>query len=159
MTTGIVSGSFDPFTLGHEDIVKRASSLFDKVVILLGRNPDKKCLFPEQTRIQAICACFEKEISEGKIEVACFDGLLVDYVGKYENPVFVRGVRNDSDYLYETELAAVNKDLGGIDTVFLPADSRYLFISSTYARDRLKFGKSLSGIVPEKALSYFAKKD
>ena len=147
MRTAILSGSFDPFTVGNYDLAKRAAALFDRVVILLGRNPDKAGTFPEEVRLEAIRACFP----DGSVTVERFDGLLVDFVKKYENPVFVRGARTETDYAYESELAAKNRDLGGVDTVILPAKGEISFVSSTYARERLRYGRTLEGVVPDAA--------
>ena len=147
MRTAILSGSFDPFTVGHYDLAKRASALFDRVVILIGRNPDKAGTFPEELRVEAIRACFP----DGSVTVERSTGLLVDFVKQYENPVFVRGARTETDYAYESELAAKNRDLGGVDTVILPAKGEIAFISSTYARERIRYGRTLEGVVPEEA--------
>lgn len=145
--TPVVSGSFDPFTLGHYDVVCRAKALFGRAVVLIGKNPGKESFFPETVRIEAIKACFP----EGDVAVESFDGLLAEFAKRYENPVFVRGARNGNDFVYEAELCAENRELGGIDTVILPCDGRLAHISSSYARERIRYGRDLRSVVPPAA--------
>ena len=143
MKTAIITGMFDPFTKGHEDLVRRAERLFDRVVILVSRNAEKKPLLPEGVRMEAIRACFTEET----VEVVPLEGLLADFVQRYESPVLVRGARSGVDFDYEAQLCAINRELGGVDTVVLPASGELSHISSTYARELIRYGKP-----PEKAL-------
>ena len=149
MRTAIVTGSFDPFTVGHYDLVVRAAALFDKVVVLMGVNPDKKYHFSKEARLMAIRACFP----DGSVEVESAEGMLFDFAGRYENPVFVRGVRNETDLEYELVLAAGNRELGGMETVLLPAGKDLAGISSGIAREAEREGNGLHGIVPEAAIA------
>lgn len=147
MRTAVITGMFDPFTKGHEDLVIRAGKLFDKVVILVSRNAQKHGLLPEDVRIEAIRACFPN----GEAEPILLDGLLADFVKRFENPVLVRGARNGSDFDYESQLRAINSELGGIDSVILPAVGHLSHISSTYVRELIRYGKPLAGAVPAPA--------
>ena len=147
MKTAIITGMFDPFTRGHEDLVRRAEKLFDRVVILISRNAEKKPLLPEEVRMEAIRACFTEET----VEVVPLEGLLADFVQRYEAPVLVRGARSGVDFDYETQLCAINLELGGVDTVVLPASGALSHISSTYARELIRYGKPLEGALPAPA--------
>lgn len=147
MRTAVITGMFDPFTKGHEDLVNRAGKLFDKVVILVSRNAEKHGLLPEEVRVEAIRACFPN----GEAEVVLLDGLLAEFVKRFENPVLVRGARNGSDFDYEAQLRAVNMELGGLDSVILPSAGALSHISSTYARELIRYGKPLEGAVPSPA--------
>lgn len=144
MKTAIITGMFDPFTRGHEDLVRRAAALFDRVVILVSRNAEKKALLPEEVRMEAIRTCFVGE----DVEVVPLEGLLADFVQRYESPVLVRGARSGVDFDYEAQLCAINRELGGVDTVVLPSSGALSHISSTYARELIRYGEPL-----EKALS------
>ena len=147
MKTAIITGMFDPFTRGHEDLVRRAAKLFDRVVVLVSRNAEKKPLLPEEVRMEAIRACFAGE----NVEVVPLEGLLADFVQRYDSPVLVRGARNGVDFAYEAQLCAINRGLGNIDTVVLPAPGELSHISSTYARELIRYGKPLEGALPAPA--------
>lgn len=147
MKTAIITGMFDPFTRGHEDLVRRAVALFDRVVILVSRNAEKKALLPEEVRMEAIRACFAGE----SVEVVLLEGLLADFVQRYTSPVLVRGARSGVDFTYEAQLCAINLELGKVDTVVLPASGALSHISSTYARELIRYGKPLEGALPAPA--------
>lgn len=147
MRTAIITGMFDPFTRGHEDLVRRAAALFDRVVILVSRNAEKQALLPEEVRMEAIRACFAGE----NVEVVPLEGLLADFVQRYESPVLVRGARSGVDFAYEAQLCAINLELGHVDTVVLPASGALSHISSTYARELIRYGKPLEGALPAPA--------
>ena len=159
MRTAVITGMFDPFTKGHEDLVRRAAGLFDKVVVLVSRNAEKKGFLPEEVRVEAIRACF----ADGTVEPVLLDGLLADFVQRYENPVLVRGARNGTDFDYESQLFAINRELGGIDSVILPSSGALSHISSTYARELIRYGKPLEGAIPAPAIKvierYLCEKD
>ena len=148
ITTAVVTGSFDPITVGHKDIVLRAAALFDRVVVLMGINAEKEYLFSEQTRIDAVRACFPDK----KIRVACYDGYLFDYARRFGHPVFVRGIRGEADLAYETALREENKKRSGIDTLFFPADPALEAVSSTAVREYIAAGKALTDLVPAEAI-------
>jgi pantetheine-phosphate adenylyltransferase len=149
MRTAIVSGTFDPITIGHFDIITRASKLFDKVVIAVSANAKKANLLPDEVRLKAI----ENSVAHlGNVSVALCDGLLAEFCNRYENPVLVRGARSGSDFDYERSLYIINKDLGVPESVILPAESGLDHISSTYVRELIKYGKSLDEVLPKGAL-------
>ncbi len=149
MRTAVITGMFDPFTKGHEDLVRRAAKLFDKVVILVSRNAEKQGLLPEDVRMEAIRACFP----DGLAEPVLLDGLLADFVQRYENPVLVRGARNGSDFDYEAQLCAINRELGNLDSVVLPSSGELAHVSSTYARELIRYKKPLDGAIPAPAVA------
>ncbi len=149
MVTAIISGTFDPITIGHLDVIKRASKLFERVIVAVSSNTKKDNFLPDDIRINAIKA----SISDiPNAEVCLCGGLLAEFCNKYENPVLVRGARSGSDFDYERSLFIINKDLGVPETVVLPAESGFDHISSTYARELIKFGKSLESVVPQGAI-------
>lgn len=158
MRTAIVSGSFDPITVGHLNLIARAEALFDRVVVLVGKNISKTDFLPDAVRLASVKACIREE----SVEVCLLDGLLAEYVQRYENPVIVRGARNGSDFDYEAQVAAMNRDIGNVETVILPAEGALAHISSTYARDLIRYGRSIQGVVPDAAaavvLTYLAER-
>lgn len=154
MRTAIVSGSFDPITFGHLDIIERSAALFDKVVVALAVNPQKQGFLPFEERFNAIKLAV-KGIKN--VEVVYCHGLLAELCKNYENPVIVRGARNGADYEYESTLAAVNYDLGAKETVILPAKASLAHISSSYVREILRYGKSVSKYVPESIIPILKK--
>lgn len=143
--TAVITGMFDPFTRGHEDLVRRAAALFGHVVILVSRNAEKRGLLPEAVRVEAIRACFPA----GEAEVVLLDGLLADFVQRYEHSVLVRGARCGTDFEYEAQLCAINRELGDVDTVILPATGSLSHISSSYARELYRYGKPLDAALPK----------
>lgn len=148
MKTAIISGTFDPITVGHLDVILRASKLFDKVVVAVSDNNSKTCFLPNDIRFNAVKESV-KDIKNVCVE-RC-DGLLAEFCKTYENPVIVRGARTGSEFDYERSLFVINKDLGAPETVILPAESGMDHISSTYVRELLKYNKSIKNAVPEGA--------
>lgn len=149
MTTAqlaLYAGSFDPPTYGHLDLVERASKLFPKVVVALGYHPTRKPLFTVEERIallQETCKPF------ANIEVAWFEGLLVDYGKRIGARVIVRGLRAGTDFEYELQIAHANADLvPEIDTVFLPTRTNYGFISASLVREIAMHGGDISRYAP-----------
>jgi pantetheine-phosphate adenylyltransferase len=149
MRTAIISGTFDPITVGHLDVIVRASKLFDRVVVAVSANSEKKCVFPDGIRFASVKACVA-DIENAVVELC--DGLLAEFCMKYDNPVIVRGARNGSEFDYERSLFVINKNLGTPETVVLPAESGMDHISSTYVRELIKYKKSLAGAVPDGAI-------
>lgn len=145
MRTAIISGTFDPITVGHYDVIARAAKLFDKVVVAVAHNSEKKCMFPEDVRVAAIKASI-KDIEN--VSVMLCDGLLAEFCCRFESPVIVRGARSGSEFDYERALFVINKDLGVPETIVLPAQSGIDHISSTYVRELIKFKKTINGAVP-----------
>ena len=143
----IYPGSFDPITLGHLDILQRAESLFDKVIMAVAMNSEKKPMFSNKTRMKMI-----KEVTKDvdNIEVDSFSGLLVDYAKKQNVSVIVRGIRALSDYEYEFNMALMNRSLDeSITTTFLVAHQKYTHLSSSLVREVASLGGNVSNLVPQ----------
>ena len=147
MKRAIFPGSFDPFTIGHYDIVKRALTLFDEIVIGLGRNSTKKETFPIREREEAIRKIF---IDEPRVSVQIYDCLTVDFAREVNAQFIVRGVRCIQDFEYERNMAEANKSIGGIETILLYTRPEYAHISSTLVRDLYSYNKDVSAFVPNK---------
>jgi pantetheine-phosphate adenylyltransferase len=145
----IVPGSFDPVTLGHADIVSRAAALFDRVLVGVLINADKRPLFSVDERVRLIR---EAVAASGltNVEVEAFDGLLVDFAARRGACAVVRGVRSSTDLDYETQLAGMNRHLNrAVETIMLPADGAVAHISSRLVRDIIAHGGSIDGLVPD----------
>jgi pantetheine-phosphate adenylyltransferase len=142
----IYPGSFDPSTNGHLDLIQRASALFDKLIVAILRNDEKQALFSVEERTEMLT-----EVVHGfpNVEVASFDGLLVDYATQCGATVILRGIRAVSDYEYELQMALMNRRLRPeIETVFLLAGEAYSFISSRLVKEVIRLGGNISGLVP-----------
>lgn len=146
LRTGIIVGSFDPFTIGHDSIVRRALPLFDRLVIgVVGDNVHKPNMRPAEERMQAILDLYA---DESRIEVKTFHGLAMDFA-KAENAQFiVKGVRNTSDFEYEQWQADFNRKLGGIETILLYTEPELSSISSSALRELSHFGVDVSEYIP-----------
>ena len=146
MRVAIFPGSFDPFTIGHADIVRRALPLFDTIVIGVGVNAQKHALFPTEERVAAIQKVFR---SEPKVKVRTYSTLTVDFA-KEENATFMlRGVRSTTDFEYEKAFAEVNRQLSGIETVLMLTRPEYEHISSSLVRDLYSYGKDITPYLPK----------
>ncbi|MDR1400895.1 MAG: pantetheine-phosphate adenylyltransferase [Endomicrobium sp.] len=150
MTKGILAvypGSFDPPTNGHLDIVSRASCLFPKVIVAITKNASKKHIFPLDKRIDL----FQKITKNLKnVEVACFSGLLVNYLEKINSFILIRGLRAISDFEYEFQMSLMNRKLNKkIETIFLMTDQAYTFISSSMVREIAMLGGNVADFVPD----------
>lgn len=143
---GIYPGSFDPITIGHIDIIQRASKLFDEVVVLLAVNPNKKCRFDLKTRIEML----EISLKEFKnVRVDYYDGLTMEYAKKIGAVALIRGLRVVSDFEYEWSLSAANEFINkDIEMVFLMAHKELAFISSSTIDELYKSGVDISPLVP-----------
>jgi pantetheine-phosphate adenylyltransferase len=143
----IYAGSFDPPTNGHLDLVDRASKLFPRVVVALGQHPTRSTLFTVDERMELlkkVCAPIPN------VEVALFDGLLVDYARTIDARIIVRGLRAATDFEYELQIAHANADLApDLDTVFLPTRTNYGFISASLVREIASHGGNVSRYAPE----------
>ena len=148
MTTAIVSGSFDPITYGHMDMIARAEKLFGRVVVAVAANSGKKEMFTPELRARAAEAAVA---GMGNVTVRVCKGLLADLCAEYENPVIVRGARSGADFDYEWGIARANAALGKVDTVVLPAKPELAYMSSTYARELFLYGRDVCAAVPAAA--------
>ena len=145
--TGIYPGSFDPFTLGHKDIVERAAKFCDKLYIAVSENINKKHLFTLEERVDMISAVFA---GNENIIVESFNGLLVDYMKSKHAMYIIRGLRDVSDFEYEFQMAFANRSINNdVETIFMVPGSRYLFLSSTIVRDIAYNKGDVSKLVPE----------
>lgn len=147
MTKAVYPGSFDPITKGHLDIIKRASYVFDEVIVAVLINPNKKSWFEIEERVEQI----ERVVSSLKnVKVLSFSGLLVDFMNKENIGVIVKGLRSMSDFDYEFSMALMNKKLDQTkETVFMMTNSKYSYLSSSAIKQVAIFGGCLQGLVPE----------
>lgn len=146
-TKALYAGSFDPLTLGHMDIIERAANIFDEVVIGVTVNLEKHTMFSFEERVDMI-----KKVTESmtNVSVSSCDGLLADYVNNNGYNVVIRGLRDVGDLASEKQMAQLHRHLykPGVETVFLMADSKYSFISSTMAKQVISLGGDGSMLVP-----------
>ncbi len=142
----IYPGSFDPITLGHLDIIERGATLYERVIVAVLNNPNKKPLFPIQQRLDQI----QKAVQHlSHVEVDSFDGLTIDYAHLRKAKVLLRGLRVISDFEKELQMAHVNKTLANdIETVFLFTSSEYSFLSSSLVKEIACFGGPIDHLVP-----------
>lgn len=146
MKIAVFPGSFDPITTGHVDIVRRALPLFDKVVIAIGVNSQKKYLNSLEQRVEWLEKVFEKE---DRIEVATYEKLTAHFCKKIGSKYLIRGLRNASDFDYEKTISQLNEIVGeGLETVFLISRPQFSHISSTIVREIIKGGGDASSFVP-----------
>ena len=146
MRTAICPGSYDPITLGHLNVIRRATHLFDKVIICVGVNAGKNPLFTLEERMDQI-RCVTSRFPN--VEVESWDGLQVDFASRYENPVLVRGLRTLTDFEYEFQMEMFNKRLNkDVETIFLAAAEKYTYLSSSAVRELALYGADISDYVP-----------
>lgn len=142
----VFPGSFDPFTIGHESIVRRALSMFDEIIIMIGYNSNKRAYYPISKRKEWIKRVFE---NEPKVKVGKFEGLTVDYCKKVHAQYILRGLRTASDFEYERAIAQINKRMyPEIETIFLLTSPEYTAITSTIVRDILRHRGDASIFLP-----------
>lgn len=146
MKKAVFPGSFDPITLGHQDIISRALPLFDEIVIAIGINDDKKYMFTLEERLQFIKDTFK---NEPKITVTTYKGLTIDYCKEVNADYMLRGLRNPADFEFEKAIAQTNRKLSGIDTLFLLTSAETSYISSSIVRDVLRNGGDYTILVPD----------
>ncbi len=143
----VYPGSFDPITLGHLDIIKRASSLFGKLIVVVMVNPNKKHSFSAEERVELI----KKSVADlDNVEVEYYNGLLADYAKQKGAKAIVKGLRALSDFEYEFQMALTNKQLNPeVETVFLTTTSDYMYLSSSMVKQIASMGGNISGFVPD----------
>ncbi len=146
MTRALYPGSFDPVTNGHLDIIRRGARVFDEVIASVVQNPQKVPLFPLEERAEMLAqACADLP----NVRVASFSGLLVDHARRMEAAVIIKGLRAVSDFENEFLQAHTNRFLdNGIETLFIPTDVAYAFLSSSAVREVVRLGGSVTGLVP-----------
>ncbi|MCI2105132.1 MAG: pantetheine-phosphate adenylyltransferase [Intestinimonas sp.] len=150
MKTAIYPGSFDPLTLGHLNIIKRASMCFDKLIVCVMVNSKKTGLFAPEERVELI----RRVVSNlPNIEVDASTCLLADYARKRRARVIVKGLRAMSDFEMEVQMAVVNRKLNpNVDTMFLPANEKYTYLSSTVVKEMVRYGADLSDFLPREII-------
>ncbi|MCX6450282.1 MAG: pantetheine-phosphate adenylyltransferase [Actinobacteria bacterium] len=146
----VCPGSFDPITFGHLDIIERASTLFDEVVVAVLVNQTKKTLFTVQERIEMI-----KEVTSKypNVKVDSWTGLLVDYCKKNEIPMIVKGLRAVTDFDYELQMSQINLQLQGVETLFMSTAPAHSFLSSSLIKEIAVYGGDVSSYVPDALLA------
>lgn len=150
MRIAVYPGSFDPLTNGHLDIIRRASRIFDGVLVALLENEGKSPLFSVRERIELITRCTR---GIDGVEVHSFSGLLVDFMRKMEASVVVRGIRAVSDYEYELQMALMNRELyDGAETIFMLPAVEYTFVSSRLVKEVFRLGGDIAHLVPSPVL-------
>ncbi|MBR1400973.1 MAG: pantetheine-phosphate adenylyltransferase [Prevotella sp.] len=145
MRTGIFVGSFDPFTIGHDNIVRRALPLFDRIIIGVGVNERKQYMLSAETRKRKIQELYK---SEKRITVKTYSDLTIDFAHREMADYIIKGVRSVKDFEYEREQADINKRIGNIDTLLLFAEPEMASISSTLVRELIHFGKDVRQFLP-----------
>ena len=157
-TVAVVPGSFDPVTLGHLDVIERAARLFDEVHVVVVHNPSKSALLPIAQRVTLLeQAIAQAGIARNIVVTSWSVGLLVDYCTDVGATVLVKGIRSQMDLSYETPMAIVNRNLAGIDTVFLLPDPANAHVSSSLVRQVASLGGDVSPYVPSAVAEYLAK--
>lgn len=145
MTTAIFPGSFDPFTIGHYDIVMRGLALFDQIIIGIGHNSNKHSTFPLEERLQNIQQAFA---NEPRVKVVAYQGLTIDFAATHHAQCILRGVRSVQDFEYERNIADANKQLCGIETVLVYTRPEYAHISSSLVRELHSYHKDITPYLP-----------
>lgn len=145
MTTAMCPGSFDPPTNGHIDILRRCAAIYDRVVVAVVSNPSKNSMFTLGERIELLG---ESLADLDNVDLASFDGLLVDFASEQAVDVVVKGLRAGSDFDYELQMAQMNSHLRGMETVFMPTSPDWSFVSSSLVREVARLGGSVGDLVP-----------
>ena len=149
MRRAVCPGSFDPVTNGHLDIVKRASTLFDEVIVAVGVNKSKHRLFSAEERLAML---EQATASLPNVSVAGFTGLLTTFCSEHGAHAIVQGLRAVSDFDYELQMAQMNSSLAAIETVFVPTSPEYSFLASSLVKEVATFGGDVSSLVPPRVL-------
>jgi len=154
--TAVYPGTFDPITNGHLDIIERASTLFDRVIVTVAVNSSKTPLFTKEERKDMIANVTS---GFGNVEVDAFDGLLVDYSQKKKASVIIRGLRAISDFEYEFQMSLTNRKLApAINTIFLMPNEKYTYLNSSLIRELAKFNADINDFVPAYVLDKLKEK-
>lgn len=160
MSTVVLPGSFDPFTLGHLDLARRAAAIADRVIIAVSHNPSKQGLFDLETRKSVIAAAVASEDLDAVVETRTLPrGLLVEFCADVGAGAVVRGLRSQLDLAYEEPMARMNHHLAGIDTIFLLTGSEYSHISSSLVREVHALGGDVTDMLPAASLQALRSRD
>jgi pantetheine-phosphate adenylyltransferase len=142
----VCPGTFDPVTNGHLDIISRAASLFDEVVVAVLHNPSKSPLFTVDERVEMLRGVLK---GQARVRVTRFEGLTVDFCRANDIAAIVKGLRAVSDFDYEMQMAQMNYSQAGVETLFMTTNPLYAFLSSSLVKEFAKYGGDVSGLVPE----------
>jgi pantetheine-phosphate adenylyltransferase len=151
--TALCPGTFDPVTNGHLDIIGRTSTTFDQVIVAVLENPSKQPVFDLEERVEMLedaCAALSN------VKVGSFSGLLVEFAKANGPSVIVKGLRAVSDYESEIQMAQMNHRLGGVETLFMPTNPRWSFLSSSLVKEVARFGGDVEGLVPDAVRAHLA---
>jgi pantetheine-phosphate adenylyltransferase len=152
----IYAGSFDPITYGHIDVIERGLEIFDKVIVAIANNAEKRSLFTIEERLEMTRSIFK---DTPNVIVDSFKGLLVDYVAKTNAKVILRGLRATSDFEYEFHMASMNRTLNThLDTLFMMTSKDYFFVSSRTIKEVAGLGGAVDGLVPDLVVRRLKKK-
>ena len=146
MKKAIFPGTFDPFTIGHFSVVKRALTFMDEIIIGIGVNDSKRPWFPTERRVEMIRALYA---DKPRISVEAYSGLTVDFARERGAGFIIRGIRTVHDFEYEETIADINRKLAGVETILLFTEPELASISSTIVRELLQYGKDVSAFLPE----------
>ena len=155
---GVFPGQFDPITMGHLDVIRRGTRIFDQLVVGVGMNPDKREMFNVKERVEMIA---ELVAEIPRVRVEGYRGLTADFVRRVDATAILRGIRDVSDLRYEFQLALANKAVGGVETVFIMTGDQYALTSSSLIRQVVTLGgdlKQLSAVIPATVLTRLKKR-
>ncbi len=154
-TIAVVPGSFDPVTLGHLDVIERAAGIFDEVHVVVVHNPAKEAMLPIAQRVSLIeQAVADRALPDSILVTSWSVGLLVDYCSDVGASVLVKGVRSQVDVAYETPMAIVNRNLAGVETIFMLPDPAHAHVSSSLVRQVSALGGDVAPYVPRAVAEY-----
>lgn len=146
MNRAIFPGTFDPFTVGHESIVRRALTFIDEVIIAIGINEQKHSLFPIEKREQMIRDYYK---DEPRVKVMSYSNLTVDFAREVGANLIIRGIRTVKDFEYEETISDINRKLAGVETILLFTEPELTSVSSTIVRELMKYGKDITQFLPK----------
>lgn len=146
MKKAIFPGTFDPFTIGHYSVVRRALTFMDEIIIGIGINESKRTWFPTEKRVEMIRKLY---VGEPRIKVEAYNGLTVDFARLSGAQFIIRGIRTVHDFEYEETIADINRKLAGVETILLFTEPELTSVSSTIVRELLQFGKDVSDFLPK----------
>ncbi|WP_176221510.1 pantetheine-phosphate adenylyltransferase [Massilibacteroides vaginae] len=151
MRRAIFPGTFDPFTIGHQSLVRRALEIVDEIIIAIGINEKKQTYFPLDKRLEAIEKLYKHN---DRVQVMAYDSLTVDFAQSVDAQFIMRGIRTVNDFEYEKSIADVNRKLTGIETFILFTEPEHTHISSSIVRELLSYDKDISLFVPKETELY-----
>ena len=146
MKRAIFPGTFDPFTIGHASIVKRAITFIDELVIGIGYNENKRTMFSIEEREKTLCELYK---NEPRVKIASYNDLTIDFARRMDAQFIIRGIRCVKDFEYEETIADINRKLAGIETILLFTEPELTSVSSSVVRELISFGKDVSAFLPQ----------